>query len=101
MEAAFRAFREHLAKGPRRADVRRYLGAFAPASIGEIAGWAGIPETTSSGACRNVPSPFSRRKGKDLIDLPRSPCGARSTTKPSGSRDFFVSRNAAAPHQDR
>lgn len=137
MEAAVRALREQLAKGPRRADelkailaerglpsfafggvaqwldmirvppsgtweqrradiygladswmrptahaesaglehvIRRYLGAFGPASVREIADWAGIPNPKLVPVLKGMSvRRFRDEKGKELIDLPRAP----------------------------
>jgi hypothetical protein len=137
MEAAVRALRDQLAKGPRRADelkailaerglpsfafggvaqwldmirvppsgtweqrradiyglaeawmrptahaesaglehvIRRYLGAFGPASMREIADWAGIPNPKLVPVLAGMSlRHFRDEKGKELIDLPRAP----------------------------
>jgi hypothetical protein len=63
--------------------IRRYLAGFGPASVREIADWAGIPHT------RLVPTleqmslrHFRDEKGKDLIDLPRAPLPDADTPAP-------------------
>jgi len=63
--------------------IRRYLGAFGPATVREIADWGGIPHA------KLVPvlTPMSLRhfrdeKGKDLIDLPRAPLPDADTPAP-------------------
>src|SRR6202171_3887562 len=66
--------------------IRRYLGAFGPASVREIADWAGIPHAKLT----PVLEPMSLRhfrdeKGKDLIDLPRAPLPDANTPAPSVS----------------
>src|ERR1700737_993678 len=63
--------------------IRRYLGAFGPASVREIADWAGIPPAKVA----PVLEPMSLRhfrdeKGKDLIDLPRAPLPDADTPAP-------------------
>ena len=63
--------------------IRRYLGAFGPATVREIADWAGIPHATLA----PVLAPMSLRhfldeKGKDLIDLPRAPLPDADTPAP-------------------
>ena len=54
--------------------IRRYVGGFGPASVSEIADWAGIPPA------RIVPllsrlslRRFRDEKGRELLDLPRAP----------------------------
>jgi Winged helix DNA-binding domain len=146
MEAAVRALREQLAKGPRRADelkgvlaerglppfafggvaqwlemvrvppsgtweqrradiyglaeswirptahaesaglehvIRRYLGAFGPASIREIADWAGVTHTKLVPVLKGMSlRRFSDEKGKELIDLSRAPLPDADTPAP-------------------
>src|SRR5256712_4116007 len=146
MDAAVRALREELAKGPRRADelkrilaerglpafvfggvaqwlemvrvppsgtweqrradlygladawirpaahnesaglehvIRRYLGGFGPASVREIADWAGIPHAKLRPVLKGMSlRHFRDEKGKDLIDLPRAPLPDASTPAP-------------------
>jgi hypothetical protein len=54
--------------------VRRYLGAFGPASVREIADWAGVPHTTLLPVIdRLALRRFRDEKGKELLDLPRAP----------------------------
>lgn len=86
--------------------VRRYLGGFGPASVPEIADWAGIPQTKLSpiidkmlsqsrpaGGRQSFASPsgggqggdlrtFRDEKGKELIDLPRAPIPDAATPAP-------------------
>jgi hypothetical protein len=54
--------------------VRRYLGGFGPASVGDIASWAGW----TVGATREILEPLRPRRfrdeqGGELVDLPRAP----------------------------
>lgn len=63
--------------------VRRYLGGFGPATVREIADWAGIPHT------RIVPvldrlslRRFRDEKGRELLDLPRAPLPDAATAAP-------------------
>ena len=54
--------------------VRRYLGAFGPASIRDVAGWAGIPPTKFRAVMEQIPlRRFRDENGKELFDLPRAP----------------------------
>src|SRR6266446_2268035 len=63
--------------------VRRYLGGFGPASVREIADWAGIPHTKLLPVLKGMSlRHFRDEKGKDLIDLPRAPLPDASTPAP-------------------
>src|SRR5204863_403423 len=54
--------------------VRRYLGAFGPASPADIAGWAGIPRAAIAPALgRLALRRFRAEDGSALVDLPRAP----------------------------
>jgi DNA glycosylase AlkZ-like len=58
--------REHL--------VRRYLGAFGPASRRDIAQWAGMSLGSLAGALERLPlRRFRDEDGRELLDLPRAP----------------------------
>jgi hypothetical protein len=63
--------------------VRRYLGGFGPASVNDLANWAGLPVAT----LRSVVDRLSLRrfrdeKGGELVDLPRSPLPDPETPAP-------------------
>jgi len=63
--------------------VRRYLGAFGPASQNELADWAGM----RVGALRNVLKGMRLRRhrdesGRELLDLPRAPLPDADTPAP-------------------
>ncbi len=63
--------------------VRRYLGAFGPATEREIADWAGIPHATLLPAIDRLSlRRFRDEKGKELLDLPRAPLPDRATPAP-------------------
>ena len=63
--------------------VRRYLGAFGPATVREIADWAGIPNTTLSPAIHRLSlRQFRDEKGKELLDLQRAPLPDAATPAP-------------------
>jgi hypothetical protein len=63
--------------------VRRYLGAFGPATVREIADWAGIPNTTLSPAIHRLSlRHFRDEKGKHLLDLQRAPLPDAATPAP-------------------
>ena len=63
--------------------IRRYLGAFGPASVREIADWGGIPHTKLVPVLGRMSlRHFRDEKGKDLIDLPRAPLPDADTPAP-------------------
>jgi hypothetical protein len=63
--------------------VRRYLGAFGPASVREIADWGGIPHTTLLPVIDRLPlRRFRDEKGKELLDLQRAPLPDPDTPAP-------------------
>jgi hypothetical protein len=54
--------------------VRRYLGGFGPASVHDIASWAGLPITPVRGAVDRLDlRRFRDQEGRELFDLPRAP----------------------------
>jgi hypothetical protein len=63
--------------------VRRYLGAFGPASPREIADWAGIPHAALLPVIERLDlRRFRDEKGKELLDLPRAPLPDPATPAP-------------------
>ncbi len=63
--------------------IRRYLGGFGPASVREIADWAGIPHAKLLPVLKGMSlRHFRDEKGKDLIDLPRAPLPDANTPAP-------------------
>jgi len=63
--------------------IRRYLGAFGPASVREIADWGGIPHTKLLPVLGRISlRRFRDEKGKELIDLPRAPLPDADTLAP-------------------
>jgi hypothetical protein len=63
--------------------VRRYLGAFGPASAREIADWAGIPPTTVLPVIdRLALRHFRDETGKELLDVQRAPLPDPGTPAP-------------------
>jgi hypothetical protein len=63
--------------------IRRYLGAFGPASVREIADWGGIPHTKLIPVLERMSlRHFRDEKGRDLIDLPRAPLPDADTPAP-------------------
>jgi hypothetical protein len=63
--------------------IRRYLGGFGPASVREIADWAGVPHAKLLPVLEQMSlRHFRDEKGKDLIDLPRAPLPDADTPAP-------------------
>jgi hypothetical protein len=63
--------------------IRRYVGGFGPASVREIADWAGIPHARFVPVLERMSlRHFRDEKGKGLIDLPRAPLPAADTPAP-------------------
>ncbi|MGH2984104.1 MAG: winged helix DNA-binding domain-containing protein [Solirubrobacterales bacterium] len=54
--------------------IRRYLGAFGPAPVADIANWAGLPPKQVVAALGGLRlRRFRDERGKELVDLPRAP----------------------------
>jgi hypothetical protein len=54
--------------------VRRYLGGFGPASVNDIASWAGVPPKQLAAAVKKVaPRRFRDERGVELVDLADAP----------------------------
>jgi len=63
--------------------IRRYLGGFGPASVREIADWAGIPHAMLLPMLQRLSlRHFRDEKGKELVDLPRAPLPVAATPAP-------------------
>jgi hypothetical protein len=63
--------------------IRRYLGGFGPATIREIADWAGVPHTKLVPVLEQMSlQHFQDEQGKKLIDLPRAPLPDADTPAP-------------------
>ncbi len=63
--------------------VRRYLGAFGPASRRDIGQWTGLPlSILDAGLERLVLRRFEDELGRELLDLPRAPLPAPDTPAP-------------------
>jgi winged helix DNA-binding protein len=63
--------------------VRRYLGGFGPATLGEIANWAGVPNATVAPALERLRlRRFRSTDGDELVDLPRAPLPDPETPAP-------------------
>jgi hypothetical protein len=54
--------------------VSRYLGGFGPASVDELANWAGLPPKRVTAVLKRMKlRGFAAEDGTELIDLPRAP----------------------------
>jgi hypothetical protein len=63
--------------------VRRYLGGFGPASLPEIANWAGLHPRRVTGAIERMKlRSFAAEDGTELLDLPRAPLPDPQTPAP-------------------
>ncbi len=63
--------------------VRRYLGGFAPATVADIASWAGVPSATLAPALDRLQlRRFRSEDGAKLVDLPRAPRPAEDVPAP-------------------
>jgi winged helix DNA-binding protein len=63
--------------------VRRYLGAFGPAPVGDIADWAGLPKKAVAQACKRARlRSHEGEGGTELLDLPRAPLPDPETPAP-------------------
>jgi hypothetical protein len=63
--------------------VRRYLGGFGPASLKDVANWAGLPPPTVLDVGRRLPLlRFRDERGNELVDLPGAPLPAADTPAP-------------------
>ena len=64
--------------------VRRYLGAFGPASRADLADWSGmrVSDFTEAVEALEPLRRFRDENGRELLDLPRAPLPAADTTAP-------------------
>ena len=63
--------------------IRRYLGGFGPASLNDIASWAGLPTTTVRSVADGLRlRRFHDEQGGQLLDLPRAPLPDPRTPAP-------------------
>jgi len=63
--------------------VRRYLGGFGPASLKDVASWAGLPATMLAPAVERLrPRRFRDESGAELFDIPRGPLPDPETPAP-------------------
>ena len=61
--------------------VRRYLGAFGPAPVSDIANWAGLSAAEVAGTLGGLRR-FRDEQGRELVDLPRAPLPDPDTPAP-------------------
>ena len=63
--------------------LRRYLGAFGPASLADAANWAGVPPAALALAVEGLRlRRFRSESGEELLDLPRAPLPGAATPAP-------------------
>jgi hypothetical protein len=63
--------------------VRRYFGGFGPASVNDLADWAGLPVSTVRPVVDQLPMRrFRDEEGGELVDLPRQPLPDPDTPAP-------------------
>jgi hypothetical protein len=63
--------------------VRRYLGGFGPATLAEVANWAGVPSAVVAPALERLKlRRFASEDGDELVDLPRAPLPDARTPAP-------------------
>jgi DNA glycosylase AlkZ-like len=64
--------------------VKRYLGGFGPASLNDLASWAGLPVATLRPVVERLPMRrFRDERGGELLDLPRQPLPDPDTIAPA------------------
>ena len=64
--------------------IRRYLQAFGPAAVADVAGWAGLPLTPVKAALEQMElRQFRDEQGGLLVDLPRAPLPGPDTPAPA------------------
>ena len=65
---------------PMRHLLRRYLAAFGPATVDDMASWMGVPTPAVRGVLDVAPRTFRDEAGRLLYDVPRAPLpGGRHT----------------------
>jgi winged helix DNA-binding protein len=63
--------------------VRRYLGAFGPASVDDVSSWSGLRTPLVRAGLEGLKlRRFRDEKGRQLVDLPRAPLPDPETTAP-------------------
>jgi hypothetical protein len=66
-------------RDPLRHLVRRYLAAFGPASVNDIAAWTGVPTPAIRAVLDEAPRTFRDEGGRLLYDVPRAPLPSEDT----------------------
>jgi hypothetical protein len=81
--------------------VRRYLGAFGPATRADIAEWSGLRVRDIAPALEELEPlrRFADERGRELLDLPRAPLPAADTPAPVRLLPRFD--NLTLSHDDR
>ena len=67
---------------PMRHLVRRYLAAFGPATIDDMASWMGVPTPAIRAVLDEAPRTFRDEAGRLLYDVPRAPLPPEDTPAP-------------------
>ena len=67
---------------PMRHLVHRYLAAFGPATIDDMASWMGVPTPAIRAVLDEAPRTFRDEAGRVLYDVPRSPLPPEDTPAP-------------------
>jgi DNA glycosylase AlkZ-like len=67
---------------PMRHLVTRYLSAFGPATIDDMASWMGVPTPAVRAVLDVAPRTFRDEAGRLLYDLPRAPLPSEETSAP-------------------
>ncbi|MGH3141847.1 MAG: winged helix DNA-binding domain-containing protein [Gaiellales bacterium] len=67
---------------PMRHLLRRYLAAFGPATIDDMASWMGVPTPAVRAVLDVAPRTFRDEAGRLLYDVPRAPLPASDTPAP-------------------
>ena len=67
---------------PTRHLVRRYLSAFGPATVDDMASWIGVPTPAVRRVLDVAPRTFRDEAGRLLYDLPRAPLPPADTPAP-------------------
>jgi hypothetical protein len=63
--------------------VRRYLGAFGPATLADVASWSGVPARRFAGVVKwSQLRRFRDESGRQLLDLPKAPLPPADTPAP-------------------
>jgi DNA glycosylase AlkZ-like len=63
--------------------IRRYLGAFGPASLDDVSSWSGVPAKRLEAPAMGLRlRRFRDEQGDELLDLPRAPLPAADTPAP-------------------